>query len=110
MNYKIYILTFELNGQTPYYKIGLTKQDILKRIADLNTGIPFVLYPVYVSQLTSQKNAFRLERILHTAYRESRVINEWFVLTEDDIEHVKSWIDKAILRHNKLERNRYAIV
>lgn len=69
---KVYILQ---SGKTNYYKIGLTKDPVQRRIRELQTGNPYRLTARLVHNVENMKIA---ENILHRKYYRQRGIGEWF--------------------------------
>lgn len=78
------------------YKIGVTKQDINKRIKKLQTGNCTELFVV---NHYKTEYPFRMEKMLHNKFNVKRVLNEWFDLSNHDVcnflEYCKE-IDKTI--------------
>lgn len=72
MQGKVYVLQ---SGNSHYYKIGLTKDSIKKRIAQLQTGNPYRITARLVQTVHSMQVA---EDILHRRYYQQRGIGEWF--------------------------------
>ena len=75
----IYLLgDWEKDG---YFKIGVTRGDIDKRIKKLQTGNGGEIYLVdyFVSS-----NPFLIETLLHNKHAASRKMNEWFELTFEE--------------------------
>lgn len=66
------------------YKIGVTKQDINKRIKKLQTGNYTELF---VSKYYKTEFPFRMEKMLHNKFNVNRVLNEWFDLSDYDVIH-----------------------
>lgn len=78
----IYFLRFVDSGGQAYYKIGITRNDIIGRINSIQTSIPFkisVVKHVFVQN-------FRLkEKDLHNKYIKYKVLNEWFCFSSDEL-------------------------
>ena len=66
-----------------HFKIGMTKQsDIHKRISELQTGNP---NEIYISSYFKTDYPYKIEQMMHTKYNISRIKNEWFDLTLDQV-------------------------
>lgn len=81
---KVYLIT---DGE--FFKIGVTKGDVEKRIKGLQTGSPneITLVNYYESN-----NYRKVESWFHRKYKTKRMEGEWFYL---DIEDVESFIVEA---------------
>ena len=64
-------------GNMPYYKVGVTQSSIASRVSGLQTGCPFKLRLI---EAFFSYNATDLEYTIQTAFKENRVIGEWFLL------------------------------
>lgn len=69
---RVYILQ---SGKTNYYKIGLTKDPIKRRINELQSGNPYRITAILVQRVHDMRIA---EDILHRKYYKQRGIGEWF--------------------------------
>ena len=69
-----------------FYKIGMTRVDVRKRIATLQTGSPQLLEIVKVIE-TDDPEA--LERDLHRMLGHKRGEGEWFKLDAEDLRVLK---------------------
>lgn len=67
---------------TDYYKIGVTKRSVEKRIKQLKTGNPDEI--LLVKQFECEYYR-KVESWLHRKHAAKRVEGEWFILDEDDI-------------------------
>lgn len=68
-----------------YYKIGITKEkDPYKRLKKLQTGNPNILSFQF---LFETKYPYKLESIMHEYYKNQKMLNEWYDLTQSDIEN-----------------------
>lgn len=65
-----------------YYKIGVTKTSIKKRMKKLQTGNPTELTLCSYVETTYP---YRLENMLHIYFKSKNILNEWFALDELDI-------------------------
>lgn len=65
-----------------YYKIGVTRGNIDKRIKKLQTGNSGEIFLVdkYESEFP-----FFVEKWMHKKYNNNRLVGEWYELTEDDV-------------------------
>ena len=70
-----------------FYKIGITN-DIEDRLAQLSTGNPFDLEIIVAFEF---ENASFIEKSLHQKFSEQKVKNEWFSLSEKDIQEIKDY-------------------
>lgn len=91
--YDGFIYVIKAKG-TDLYKIGCSN-DINKRIATLETIIPFDLELIYSYRLDS-KLKFKLESELHTLLQDKRHKGEWFKLNDNDIEKIISYCNSYI--------------
>lgn len=61
------------------FKIGMTKQkDIYHRIAELQTGNP---NEIFISAYHKTNYPYKVEQMMHARYKTSKIKNEWFNLT-----------------------------
>jgi hypothetical protein len=67
-----------------FYKIGVTRGDIDKRIKKLQTGNGGEIY--LVSKYETE-HPFLMEKMLHLRFNNERVMNEWFMLDSNDVIH-----------------------
>jgi hypothetical protein len=68
---------------TNNYKIGVTKANSLdKRKLELQTGNSSELI---VSKYFITSNPYKLEKLLHQYYYKNNIINEWFILNDDQV-------------------------
>lgn len=66
-----------------HFKIGMTKQkDIHKRIAELQTGNP---NEIFISAYHKTNYPFRVEQMMHFKYGMSKIKNEWFDLSVEQV-------------------------
>lgn len=78
----VYLIT-ELDNEQ-YYKIGVTKhKDIEKRKDELQTGNSSELM---IIKYFPTNYPFKLERMLHAYYSSKNKLNEWYELSESDIQ------------------------
>lgn len=76
----VYLLADSL--KEGYYKIGVTKGSVEKRIKKLQTGNAGEIYLVNSFETD---HPYVMEKILHTKYFGERKIGEWFELGLDDV-------------------------
>ena len=63
------------------YKIGVTKRDPKIRLKKLQTGNPCKLKLICFYKC---EYPYRLEKMLHTHYKLSKELNEWFFIEDPD--------------------------
>lgn len=78
----VYLLT---DGN--FFKIGVTRGSIDKRIKKLQTGNPD---DIVIVQYHQTEYPFKMEKLLHTRHNHQRVNNEWFDLSLEDIKNFKA--------------------
>lgn len=64
------------------FKIGVTNGDIEKRIKKLQTGNSQELY---IKSFYQTKYPFKLEKMLHRHFFKQKILNEWFLLNDEEI-------------------------
>lgn len=102
---------FILNEDTKLIKVGCSK-DINKRYRDLqsqNEHLGYTNKLVLLDKILVD-NYYDLEQYIHNKFSEKRVINEWFDITEKDINEIKSELDDNSYRgfdsgYIKMDRN-----
>ena len=85
-----------------WYKIGVTRGSIEKRIKKLQTGNGGEIYLV---DKYETEHPFMLEKILHTRFSNNRVLNEWFELSTEDVIKFKEHCEFAEGIINTLKDN-----
>lgn len=80
MNGYVYLLAEW--GQNLRYKIGITRNDVEKRVKQLKTGNS---NDIKVIQTYSSKNYKKIERMLHQKFCQVREEGEWFTLTDEEV-------------------------
>jgi hypothetical protein len=74
------------------YKIGVTRL-LTRRLQNLQTGavVPITVHAVL--EIGDKKETYRIERFLHNKFQDKvgPAGNEWFALSPEDVEHVKSF-------------------
>ncbi len=97
MNGYVYLL---YDGE--YYKIGITKGDIKKRIKTLQTGSP---KPIRLINSYKTKNYRKMESWFHRLYKDDRVEGEWFYLNDDQVNNFTNEAIKIDKNINSLTNN-----
>lgn len=69
------------------YKIGKAN-DVDKRLRTFQTATPDIQLVTYKTY-ASEKDAFRMENMLHNSYQDKNYAKEWFSLNEDDVSFIK---------------------
>lgn len=82
-----YVYLIKDTDREGIYKIGMTKQVMEKRLKALQTGNASNLEVCCIHETC---DAYTLEAMLHRKYQTKRVKNEWFELTDEDVENFKS--------------------
>lgn len=77
----IYLLTAIIDD-VKMYKIGITKNDISVRLRALQTGNP---YKISIVNSFQSKWASKVENSLHSYFKKNNVLNEWFVLSDEEV-------------------------
>ena len=74
------------------YKIGVTRL-LGRRLQNLQTGAVVPITVCAVMEIGSKKETYKLERFLHNKFQEKVCPsgNEWFALSPEDVEYVKSF-------------------
>jgi len=75
-----------------FFKIGVTRGDINKRIKKLQTGNGGEMFLVYKYET---EHPFLMENMLHLWYKDKNILNEWFELSNEDIKQFKEDCKKA---------------
>lgn len=81
----VYLLADTLNDGL--YKIGVTTGTIDKRISKLQTGNAG---EIYACRTYETDYPFMIEKKLHRKYTGANVLNEWFKLSDDEVERFSS--------------------
>jgi hypothetical protein len=85
-----------------YYKIGVTKGSVEKRIKKLQTGNASEIYLVNKYET---KYPFFLETRLHQRFDKNRIKNEWFELSDDDVRNFEFYCKNVEEMIEALEEN-----
>lgn len=75
----VYLISDEENNK---YKIGVTKNDVNKRLKKLQTGNSSLLS---IKKVHATDYMYRMETLLHNYFSKQRILNEWFELSNEDI-------------------------
>lgn len=73
-----------INNEYQLVKIGQTKNNVEKRIKQLQTGNPF---PIEIYAVVSSTTYKQVEKDLHAKYKRRRCHGEWFQLTLKEVQH-----------------------
>lgn len=65
-----------------FFKIGYTKNNVEKRVKQLQTGSPDI---ITIKHVFESKHGMKIERTLHRIYSYKRICGEFFDLTLEDI-------------------------
>jgi hypothetical protein len=91
MGYVYLLSTVTPDGLNEQYKIGVTKNNILKRIKILQTGNSEIINLINYYET---ENYFKVEKSMHRLYASQKSLsnNEWFTLEN---EHVLSFLSEC---------------
>ncbi len=84
-----------LSAENVFYKIGITN-NLSSRIDYLRTGCPYSISYANIFQY-NRRDAFIVEKYLHTLYKEYRKSGEWFLLPNDALDFLKSQDSVSLL-------------
>ena len=88
-----------------HFKIGMTKQkDIHKRISELQTGNP---NEIFISAYHQTNYPYKIEQMMHFKYGRSKVKNEWFSLSLEQVTNFQSECKKCEETLQVLKDNPY---
>ena len=96
----VYLLTDSLNNGL--YKIGVTKGTIDKRINELQTGNAG---EIYACRVFETDYPFFIEKKMHSKYVGSNILNEWFELSDEDVNNFIEDCNKEERAINALKDN-----
>jgi len=85
-----------------HFKIGMTKKDIHKRISELQTGNP---NEIYITSFHETNYPYRIEQMIHFRYHTSKIKNEWFDLSLEQVINFKKLCYECEEIINKLKDN-----
>ena len=97
MNGYVYLLC---DGEK--FKIGMTKQNINKRIKELQTGNP---NEIWLRSYYETNYPLKVEQMMHTKYKISNVKNEWFDLSVHQVLNFKNACNECEQIINSLKDN-----
>lgn len=80
----VYLISDEENNK---YKIGVTKNDVNKRLKKLQTGNSSLLS---IKKVHTTDYMYRMETLLHNYFSNRRILNEWFELSKEDVINFKT--------------------
>lgn len=83
-----YVYCIKMNSPTPVYKIGFSRQPH-KRFKQLASGT-MGPWTMELTAVIKTKCMSRLEANLHQMFKEKRVNGEWFALSDEDVQYIKS--------------------
>lgn len=86
------------------YKIGKTKTAVEKRIKQLQTGNANELR--LINYFTTKYPSF-VETSLHKQFNDKNVMNEWFDLTQDDVDEFEESCNRIMEMAKVLETNHF---
>lgn len=69
------------------FKIGMTKNKIEKRVAELQTGNP---NEIWVHSYYETQHPLKIEKMMHGRHASSNVKNEWFDLSVSEVINFKN--------------------
>lgn len=95
----VYLLEIIPNEGELFYKIGVTKNEVSKRIKQLQTGTP---YEIKLVKYYETSNYYYVEKILHRQYQHLKVKSEWFDLS---LANIANFIEDCKL----IDKNFHAI-
>ena len=78
-------LVYILKCDNEFFKIGYTKGCVNKRISSCQTGNP---YEITLHGYYFATNAVSLESYLHKAFKNNRVMGEWFKLDDEKVKEI----------------------
>jgi len=92
-----------ISDQNNYVKVGISKNP-MKRLSQLQTGHPTKLQLVYTAEFECSRNQLlKIEDLVHKKIREKikHAVGEWFEVTNDQIEEIKSIIEWCRIRYEQ---------
>lgn len=89
-------------GQDNAFKIGITRNDVQKRIKQLQTGNGEEIYLINTHETNFP---FFVERLLHKKLYPKQKRNEWFYLDVDDIVNFKKYCEEIEQTAESLKDN-----
>lgn len=83
-------------------KIGVSKNNCNKRLKQLQTGSSEKLELEYVFET---QYPYTIEKNLHNKFKEKKLLNEWFILNEEDVNSIDYYIKLDEKNLRTLEEN-----
>lgn len=77
-----YVYLLAEMGDNLRYKIGITKNEVEKRVSQLSTGNSDSIMIIHKYKSENYK---RIERMLHLIYHKDRKHLEWFNMTDEQV-------------------------
>ena len=90
-------------GKEFMFKIGVTRGTIERRIKKLQTGNSSELYIVDYFQT---EHPFFIEKWMHIAYGNKKILNEWFMLDLNDLKMFKNKCQRFEDLYNHSHKNK----
>lgn len=87
-----------------YYKIGVTRGDLEKRIKKLQTGNAG---EIYVVDSFETKHPFILEKMIHNSFFNDRELGEWYKLSHEEVVKFQEYCEKKQKDIDLLLENNY---
>lgn len=89
-----------------FFKIGYTKNDVNKRIKQLQTGCPD---EISIKAVFKTKHNMKIERTLHRVLSHKRVSGEFFELDYVDVSNFVALCNKYEMALDNMDKNKYTI-
>ena len=89
---KGYVYLLAEMGDKLRYKIGITKNNVEKRVKQLKTGNSD---DIMIINTYKSSNYKKIERMLHTKFKTDRIHLEWFTMTDEQVLEFISEAKKA---------------
>ena len=92
-----------------YYKIGVTRGNVNKRLKTLQTGNSGELY---IEKIHETDKPFAVENLLHNRYSYKQAINEWFELDLEEVTNFSKTCDNIeeiieVMKDNPFFKKKY---
>jgi hypothetical protein len=100
---KGYVYLLAEMGDKLRYKIGITKNNVEKRVKQLRTGNSDDIMIIHRYHSLNYK---KIERMLHTKFKNDRLHLEWFTMTDEQVMAFMAEAKKAdetidfLIKHN----------
>lgn len=78
----IYLIKCEDESDQIKFKIGYTKGRVEKRLKQLQTGST---YRLSIQTIFETKYGMKVETTLHNMYAHNNILNEWYILTNEQV-------------------------